>query len=106
YCGFPNENPYELKGYKFLQNLGLNYLHWIDEAYLKTSYGDKWTDYYKKYESEIPFYHEQLVPVAKLIFSGLQTNEIEIFEKGIYKISDSLKEQLENDKILELKHKD
>ena len=106
FCGFPNENPYEPKGYKFLQNLGLNYLHWIDEAYLKANHGDKWFDYYKKYENEIPFYHEQLVPVAKLILSGLQTNGIEIFEKGIYKISDSLKEQLENDKILELKHKD
>ncbi len=48
FCGFPNENPYQPKGYRFLQNLGLNSLHWIDEAYLKASYGDKWIDYYKK----------------------------------------------------------
>jgi hypothetical protein len=106
FCGFPNENPYEAKGYKFLQNLGLNYLYWIDETYLKTSYGDKWIDYYKKYENEVPLYHQQLVPVAKLILSGLQTNRIEILEKGIYKISASLKAQLESDKILQLKHKD
>ena len=106
FCGFPNENPYEPKGYKFLQNLGLNYLHWVDESYLKASYGDKWIDYYKRFESEIPDYHKQLVPIAKLILSGLQSKDIEIFEKGIYKISDTLKEQLESDKILNLKHND
>lgn len=106
FCGFPNENLYEPKGYKFLQNLGLNYLHWIDEAYLKASHGDKWTDYYKKYESEIPLYHKQLVPVAKLILTGLESEEIKILGKGDYNITDSLKEQLESDKVLELKHKD
>lgn len=106
FCGLPNENPYEPKGYKFLQNLGLNYLHWIDETYLKASHGEKWTDYYKKYESEIPLYHKQLVPVANLILSGLESGEIKILGKGDYDITDSMKEQLESDKVLKLKHKD
>jgi hypothetical protein len=106
FFGFPNENPYEQKGYKFLQNLGLNCLYWIDEGYLKSSYGDSWIEYYKKYEAEIPLYHEQLVPIASLILSALTSDEIEIYGKGDYKISDFLKEKLESDKIIKLKHKE
>ncbi|HKK77067.1 MAG TPA: hypothetical protein VJ953_18455 [Saprospiraceae bacterium] len=102
YCGIPYVNSDTPKGYKFLQNLGLNYFYWIDEAYLKLSYGKKWSEYYKKYEAEIPFYHSQLVPVAKLILSALESKEIEILERGIYKITDRLKEKLEGEKILSL----
>jgi len=106
YCGFPNEDPYEPKGYKFLKQLGLNHLYWIDEDYLKTSYGEKWMNYYKKYEKEIPFYHNQLVPYARAILLALESNEIEIYEKGNYRISNLLKEKFESDKIIELKHKE
>ncbi len=104
FSGLPNDNSNEPKGYKFLQNLGLNYLHWMDEDYLKTCHGDKWTDYYEKYEKEIPLYYKQLVPIARLILSAFQKAEIEIINKGQYVISDSLKEQLESDKVFELRH--
>jgi hypothetical protein len=66
------------KGFKFLQNLGLNYLYWMDEGYLKTNYGKKWQIEYQKCKEDLPFYHKQLEPIASRILKALNDKEIEI----------------------------
>lgn len=55
YCGIYLDNGKRKYEYKFLGNLGLNYLHWTDEGYLKTFYGDNWKAEYKKCSTDFNF---------------------------------------------------
>ena len=106
YCGVyldTGERRYE---FKFLSNLGLNYLYWVDEGYMKANYGNNWKQEYERTFNNFEFYHEQLKPFAKEILLALNANKIIISNDGTYKISDDLKEKLETDKIYELKHPD
>ena len=91
-------------GFKFLQNLGLNYLYWMDEGYLKTHYGNEWQAEYKIFKKELPFYHEQLKPVAKLILQALEDKTIEIFKQGDYVMTDTLRKKLESDTLFRIVH--
>ena len=92
-------------GFKFLQNLGLNFLFWMDAGYLKTNYGKKWQIEYKKCKDEVPFYNKQLLPIAKKILLAMDTKQIEIKGQGIYTIESKLKEELESELIFKLEHK-
>ena len=93
------------KGFKFLQNLGLNHLHWMDKGYLKSNYGKQWQIEYQKCKEDLPFYHRQLEPIASRILKALNDKEIEILDQGRHKITEELKTQLESDTILKIKHK-
>ncbi len=104
YCGVYQENGNRRYEYKFLGNLGLNYLHWTDEGYLKTFYGDNWKAEYEKCSTEFEFYHKQLKNFATEILSAINSKEIEILNDGTYRISNNLKNKLETDEIYKLKH--
>jgi len=104
YCGIYQDNGEREYDYKFLGNLGLNYLYWTDEGYLKKYYGDNWKIEYEKCSTEFEFYHEQLKGFAEEILLALDNKEIEIFNDGTYTITDDLKNRLETDQIYKLKH--
>lgn len=106
YCGVYQDNGLRKYEYKFLGNLGLNYLHWTEEGYLKTHYGDNWKTEYEKCSIEFEFYHEQLKNFAIEILLALDSKKIEVSNDGTYKISNDLKNKLETDKIYTLKHRD
>ncbi|WP_461787756.1 hypothetical protein [Pedobacter sp.] len=99
YCGIYQDNGQRKYQYKFLSNLGLNYLYWVDEGYLKTNYGDNWEKEYKRCFDDFEFYHRQLKPFADEILSGLNDNKIQIFNDGTYSITDELKSKLETETI-------
>jgi hypothetical protein len=105
FCGIYQDNGQRKYEYKFLGNLGLNYLYWTEEGYLKTHYGDNWKTEYEKCKSEFVFYHEQLKNIASEILLAIDINEIEILNDGTYRISHDLKNKLETDEIYKLKHK-
>lgn len=104
YCGKYEENKARKYEYKFLGNLGLNYLFWANESYLQTNYGDNWRTEYNIQKTEFDFYHKQLQNFATEILSAIESKEIEILDDGTYRISTELKHKLETDKIYELKH--
>ncbi|AXE20121.1 hypothetical protein DR864_21400 [Runella rosea] len=104
YCGVYQENGERRYEYKFLGNLGLNYLHWTGEGYLKTFYGDNWKAEYEKCSTEFEFYHKQLKNFATEILSAIDSKEIEILNDGTYRISNDLKNKLETDEIYKLIH--
>lgn len=106
YCGVYQDNGQRKYQFKFLSNLGLNYLFWVDEGYMKTNYGDNWEKEYKNCFNDFEFYHRQLKPFAKEILTALNDNKIQILNDGTYSISDDLKAKLEAEKIYELKHPD
>ena len=62
YCGSLKDDGQRKFEFKFLANLGLNVLYWIDEGYMKFSYGDNWMEDYKKAVIEVKFYHGQRKP--------------------------------------------
>ena len=105
YCGVYQDNRKRKYEYKFLGNLGLNYLHWTDEGYLKTFYGDNWKAEYEKCSTEFEFYHKQLKDFATEILTAIDSKEIQILNDGTYRISSDLKNKLEIDEIYKLKHK-
>jgi len=104
-CDAYNSQGEIAKGFKFLQNLGMNYFYWMDEGYLKTNYGKKWQIEYNKCKDDFGFYHEQLKPIAIKILESIDNEKIKINGQGDYEITDFLKTELESDKIFELKHK-
>jgi len=104
YCGVYKENGQRKYEFKFLGNLGLNYLHWTDKSYLKTNYGENWKAEYEKCSTEFEFYHEQLKDFAKEILFAINSKKIEIFDDGTYIISTDLKSRLETEEIYKLKH--
>lgn len=104
YCGIYQNNGQRKYQYKFLSNLGLNYLYWVDEGYLKANYGDNWEKEYKKCFADFEFYHRQLKPFAEEILTALNDSKIQILNDGTYSITDDLKAKLETEKIYELKH--
>ncbi len=104
YCGVYQDNGQRKYQYKFLGNLGLNYLHWTDEGYLKTFYGDNWKTEYEKCSKKFEFYHEQLKGFAAEILLAIERKEIEILNDGTYRISTDLKNKLEIDIIYKLSH--
>ena len=106
YCGIYHDTGERRYEFKFLGNLGLNYLYWVDEGYMKANYGDKWKQEYERSFNDFEFYHEQLKPFAKEILSALDTKQIIILNDGTYKISDELKTKSETEKIYKLKHPD
>ncbi len=105
YCGVYQDNGQRKYKFKFLGNLGLNYLFWAEEGYLKTHYGDNWKTEYEKCKSEFGFYHDQLKNFATEILLAIDSNEIEILNDGAYRISNDLKNKLETEEIYKLKHK-
>lgn len=105
YCSLNDRQGKSVNGYKFLGHLGLNYFHWMGEGYLKTNYGSKWQEEFKKRIEDFKFYHSQLKPIAKKILEGLECNGIQIVKIGQYLINDDLKDVLESDQILQLKHR-
>lgn len=106
YCGIYQENGQQKYQYKFLSNLGLNYLYWVDEGYMKVNYGANWEKEYKNCQDDFEFYHSQLKPFAIEVLDGLKDNRIQIFNDGTYKITEDLKAKLETDTIFQLKHPD
>lgn len=104
YCGVYQDNGQRKYQFKFLSNLGLNYLYWVDEGYMKTNYGDNWEKEYKSCFDDFEFYHRQLKPFADEILTALNDNKIQILNDGTYSITDDLKAKLETEKIYELKH--
>jgi|SRR5690554_230400 len=106
YCGIYQDNGQRKYQYKFLSNLGLNYLYWVDEGYMKTNYGDNWEKEYKNCFDDFEFYHRQLKPFANEILGALNDNKIQILNDGNYVITEDLKAKLETEKIYELKHPD
>ena len=106
YCGVYNDSEKRRYQFRFLANLGLNYLYWVDKSYLIANYGDKWKQEYERRLNDFDFYHEQLKPFAKEILSALDANQIVILNDGTYYISDDLKSKLDTDDIYKLKHPD
>jgi hypothetical protein len=95
-----------VNGYRFLGHLALNGVYWLNEGYLRLSYGDNWQTEYDKLIKQIPFYHQQLKPIAEKILHAIAAGEIKILSRGRYTISGQLKDQLEQDKIFQLIHPD
>lgn len=106
YCGVYQDNGQRKYQFKFLSNLGLNYLYWVDEGYMKTNYGGNWEKEYKKCFDDFEFYHRQLRPFADEILVALNDNKIQILNDGTYLITEDLKAKLETENIYELKHPD
>ena len=104
YCGIYLEDGKRKYEYKFLSNLGLNYLFWTNEGYLRTHYGDNWKVEYEKISDDFQFYHEQLKTFATEILLAIDNKEIEILNDGTYTISNYLKSKMETDEIYKLKH--
>lgn len=106
YCGVYQDNGHRKYQYIFLSNLGLNYLYWVDEGYMKTNYGDNWEREYKNCFDDFEFYHKQLKPFADEILTALNSNKIQILDDGTYSITDDLKAKLETETTYKLKHPD
>ena len=106
YCGIYQEGSQRKYEFKFLGNLGLNYLYWVDEGYMRSNYGNNWKREYERSFNDFAFYHEQLKPFAKEIVSALETAQITILNDGTYRISDKLKSKLETAQTYKLKHPD
>lgn len=106
YCGIYQGNAKRRYEFKFLANLGLNHLYWVDEGYMKTNYGDNWKQEYDRSFHDFEFYHQQLKPFAEDILSALNSREIVVLNDGTYQITDELKSALETDGIYQLKHPD
>jgi len=104
YCGIYQDKEKRKYRLKFLANLGLNYLYWIDEAYMKVNYKDRWKQEYDKSLQNLEFYHQQLKPFAEEVLSALDNMDIVILNDGNYQIKDELKSKLETDKIYTLEH--
>lgn len=106
YCGILDEDNNRKFVYEFLQHLGLNYLYWVDETYLKLNYGDKWKQEYDRCFQDFDFYHQQLKPLAEDILLAFENKQIEILDDGNYNISAELKSRLEVSETYQLKHPD
>lgn len=104
YCGVYHDNGQRKYQFKFLSNLGLNYLHWVDEGYMKINCGDNWEKEYKSCFDDFEFYHRQLKPFAVEILTDLNDNKIQILNDGTYSITDDIKAKLETEKVYVLKH--
>jgi len=94
----------QTNGYRFLGNLALNNFYWMDTGYLQFYYRENWKKEYEKNLSEVPFYHDQLVPIAEQIFVALESGQIRISRRGEYQIDEHIKKVLETDQIFTLKH--
>jgi len=105
YCGTFDEfrGGFNL-GYVFLEHLGLNYFWWMDEHYLRYAFGWNWKSEYKKTLNNLEFYHQQLRPIAEKILNAINQGDIKIISKGKYEITEELKQELEPNKIFNLKH--
>lgn len=104
YCGIYQDEGQRRYEYKFLSNLGLNYLYWADEDYMKVNAGANWEAEYNNCFKDFAFYHAQLKPFAEEILGALDENKIQILNDGTYLITDELKAKLETKTIYKLKH--
>lgn len=104
YCGEYSEQGLRKYEFKFLANLALNNLYWLDEVYLQHVYGATWEAERKKCLSDFDFYHKQLTPFAEQILTALNTKDIEIFNDGTYQITPGLRNQLETKVVYQLQH--
>lgn len=104
YATFDKEKRELQKGYRFLEHLGLNYFYWMDESYLRYAYGSNWKSEYRKTLNNLDFYHRQLKPIAEKILNAINKGDIKIISKGKYEITEELKQELESNKIILLKH--
>ena len=104
YGTFDKEKRELHKGYRFLEHLGLNYFYWMDESYLRYTYGSNWKSEYRKTLNNLDFYHRQLKPIAEKILNAINQGDIKIISKGKYEITEELKQELEPNKIFLLKH--
>jgi hypothetical protein len=104
YCGVYQDSGQRKYAFKFLGNLGLSYFWWLEEGYLKITFGDNWKREHDKSIEDFEFYHKQFQPFATEILSALEDGRIQIFSKGTYSITDDLKNKLETDEIFKLEH--
>ncbi|MEZ4804652.1 MAG: hypothetical protein R2852_03995 [Bacteroidia bacterium] len=104
YCGTLLENGERHYAYKFLGNLGLNAMYWLEEDYLKQQYGTKWQEEYNKAILKLDTYHKQLKPFAEELLKALNNNQIQILDNGTYTIADDLREKYEGNVSYSLKH--
>lgn len=103
YCGTYRDNQQRRYQYKFLANLGLNSMYWLDEGYSKDNLGGN-SERVSKTTTDI--YYQQLKPFAEEILKALNDKSIQIFNDGTYSITNELKAALETETIYELKHPD
>lgn len=106
YCGEYNDSGKRKYEFRFLSNLALNTLFWMDEAYMKANYSDNWENEYRKAFEDFKFYHKQLSPFAEEIIRALDKNQIVIFNDGTYEIKDELRKKLEGNQVYVLEHPD
>ena len=104
YCGIYQENAPRKYEYKFLANLGLNYLYWIDEGYMKVHYGENWKREHEKALKEVGHYQYQLKPFAEAVLEALNNGKIMIHNDGKYSILEDVKTQLILKKIYNFIH--
>lgn len=104
YFGIYHVNGQRRYEYKFLSNLALNYLYWVDEGYMRANFGDNWESEYSNCFSHFEYYHKQLKPFANEILTALNDNKIQILNDGTYLITEDLKVKLETETIYTLKH--
>lgn len=104
YCGIYQDEGQRRYEYKFLSNLGLNYLYWANEDYMKVNAGANWEVEYNNCFKDFAFYHAQLKPFAEEILGALDEHKIQILNDGTYLITDELKAKLETKTIYKLKH--
>ncbi|MFY0675493.1 MAG: hypothetical protein JXQ87_19005, partial [Bacteroidia bacterium] len=106
YCGRLQDNGERIFEFKFLANLGLNMLYWIDEGYMKTVYKENWEKEYIKARKDNFYYHSQLKPFAVEILNAILNDKIKIQEDGSYKIDNELRIKLETDDIYKIEHRE
>lgn len=102
--GYNRKGKYIDKGYTFLKHLGENPLLWMNSHELESNFGVNKNIALKKYQSEIIFYHRQLVPYAIAIKEALEKREVIIHAPFEYEISEEAKKQLEEGKPFKLSH--
>lgn len=104
FCGhlYLHAPHWEPARYTFLQLIGLRYLYWMDEAYLRQQHGERWQEVYAAGLQESPALRAELRPIAQRILHALHTKEIEILDgQRHYRIAEELKNQLEPTTIIQ-----
>lgn len=103
FCGhlYQHAPHWEATPYTFLQLLGLRYLYWMEEGYLRQRHGEQWQEVYAAGLQEYPRLRAELIPIAQQVLHGLRTKEIEILDgQRRYHITEELKTQLEPTPII------
>ena len=96
YCGEYQENKPRKYEYRFLGNLGLNYIHFTDKEY---------SIIYQGNDAKLEYLHcyDQLKVFAAEILVALDNKTIVILNDGTYEITKNLRKKLESNEIYKLK---